>query len=135
MAVEKQTVSRFKKVLLLVAGAAVQKLGPALDAQQEIVMNLADILIEIYAAESGLLRAEKLLILHGEKAAQMPVLVLRTWLNDAAGRIQFSAQTAVNAFAEADDQRMLLLGIKRFCKQAPFNTIAARRQIAAGLNG
>ncbi|MES2388812.1 MAG: acyl-CoA dehydrogenase family protein [Bacteroidota bacterium] len=130
---EKRAVANFKKAFLLAAGAAAQKLGLALDQQQEIMMNLSDILIEVYASESALLRAWKIANLQGEAAAELPLEILRVYIDSAAQRISASARTAINGFAEGDEQRMLHLGIKRWTKVPNLNTVAARRKIAAAV--
>ena len=124
-AYEKKLVKGFKKTLLLTAGAAVQKLMMQLEHEQEILMYIADIVSEIYLCESVLLRVEKI---SGEKNLQEDMM--RTYLNDAAVRVKAAADNAINSFADGDEQRMILLGIKRFTKTQPFNTKEARRRIA-----
>jgi hypothetical protein len=101
-----------------------------LEHEQEILMNIADIVSEIYLCESVLLRVEKIA---GEKNLQEDMM--RTYLNDAAVRVKAAADNAINSFADGDEQRMMLLGIKRFTKTQPFNTKAARRRIADHLIG
>ena len=107
-----------KKVLLMTAGAAVQKLMTALDSEQEIIMNAADILAEIYLCESALLRIEKMKQMNLD--VSLPELMLKTYLHDAMQRVEFAARNAVEAFAEGDMLNMLLAGIKRFYKNATF---------------
>lgn len=117
----------------MTAGAAVQKLTMRLENEQEILMNIADMAIKTFAAESALLRVMKLTGIKGEDAIQFETDMMRTYLTDAADKINKYGKDAVNAFAEGDEQRMMLLGIKRFTKTEPYNTKAARRRIAEKL--
>lgn len=130
---ERNAIINFKKVILITAGAAVQKLMSKMDKEQEILMNIADIAIETFNAESALLRVSKLARQKGVAEMEYEIDILHTYLSDAADHINKFAKDAVNAFAEGDEQRMILLGIKRFTKLDPFNTKAARRRIAAKL--
>lgn len=130
---EKKYVTNFKKAGLMVAGAAVQKLMQNLAKEQEVLMNLADILIETYVAESVLLRVEKLVSLRGEAACQEQLEMMRVYINDAADKIAKSGKEAINSFAEGDEQRIMLTGLKRFTKTDNLNTTAARRVVAAKL--
>lgn len=130
---EKKYVANFKKAGLMVAGAAVQKLMQNLAKEQEVLMNLADILIETYVAESVLLRVEKLVSLRGEAACQEQLAMMRVYINDAADKIHKSGKEAINSFAEGDEQRIMLTGLKRFTKTDNLNTTAARRVVAAKL--
>lgn len=93
-------------------------------------MDIADMAIETFVAESALLRLIKLTAHKGESAAALQADIVRTYLYDAADRINKSGKDAINAFAEGDEQRMMLLGLKRFTKAEPFNTKDARRRIA-----
>ena len=130
---ELKAITNFKKAILMVAGGAVQKLMAKLESEQEILMNIADMAIETFNAESALLRAIKLADTKGEAAVQFELDIARTYLADAADRINKAGKDAVNSFAEGDEQRMMLLGIKRFTKAEPFNIKDARRRIAARL--
>lgn len=130
---EKKAIQNFKKAILLIAGAAAQKLMMKLETEQEILMNIADMAIDTFVAESALLRAQKLSDQRGEAAAALELDIMRTCLYDAADRINKSGKDAVNAFAEGDEQRMILLGLKRFTKTDPFNSKEARRRIAKRL--
>jgi alkylation response protein AidB-like acyl-CoA dehydrogenase len=130
-AAERRLVANLKKALLMVAGGAVQKLMMKLEQEQEVLMNLADMGIEVFHAESALLRAMRLVADRGEAAAALPLDIARTYLYDAADRINKSGKDAINAFASGDEQRMMLLGLKRFTKAEPFNAKDARRRIAA----
>ncbi|NII24643.1 acyl-CoA dehydrogenase [Pseudoflavitalea sp. X16] len=130
---EKKAIANFKKAILMTAGAAVQKLMMKLESEQEVLMNIADMAIETFNAESALLRAIKLVERKGEAACQFELDIMRTYLYDAADKINKYGKDAINAFAEGDEQRMMLLGIKRFTKVDVFNAKEARRRIAAKL--
>ena len=127
---EKKYIVNFKKAILLVAGAAVQKLMMKLDKEQEVLMNIADMCIQTYMAESALLRAMKLAEMQGEEATSLQFDITRTFMYDAADRISKAGKDAINSFAEGDELRMMHIGLKRFTKQEPFNTKEARRRIA-----
>ena len=124
---ERKLVNNFKKVVMLTAGAAAQKLMMKLESEQEILMNIADMAIETFLAESTLLRVMKL----AEKGdASIYKDILHCYLYDTADNINKWGKDAVNAFAEGDEQRMILMGIKRFTKAQSFNSKEARRRIA-----
>ncbi len=123
-------IRNFKKAILMTAGAAVQKLLQNLSKEQEIIMCLADMLIETYVAESMLLRVEKLHSIRQDELTELKTEMARTYIYDAAERIHRAGRNAINAFAEGDDHRMMLMGLKRFTKVADRNTIASRRKIA-----
>tara|TARA_B100000795_G_scaffold236213_1_gene196248 strand:- start:1333 stop:3120 length:1788 start_codon:yes stop_codon:yes gene_type:complete len=127
---EAKYLANFKKAALMTAGAAVQKLMINLGKEQEIVMNISDMIIEIYVAESLFLRVRKLVDQHGEKACAVKIAALKTYINDAADKINTAGKTAINSFTEGDEARMMLMGIKRFTKVAPFNSKDARRLIS-----
>jgi len=130
---EKKYVANFKKAVLMVAGAAVQKLMQQLGKEQEVLMNLADMLIELYVSESTQLRVEKLVGMRGEEACKEQLDIMRVYINDAAEKIFKSGREAINSFAEGDERRMMLMGLKRYTKTEDFNTTQARRNIAAKL--
>jgi alkylation response protein AidB-like acyl-CoA dehydrogenase len=127
---EKKVIQNFKKAILMTAGAAVQKLMMKLDSEQEILMNIADMTITAFVAESALLRAWKLSDQRGETGAAFELDMMRTFLYDAADSINKSGKDAINAFADGDEQRMMLLGLKRFTKIDPLDSKSARRRIA-----
>jgi alkylation response protein AidB-like acyl-CoA dehydrogenase len=127
---EKKTIQNFKKAILMTAGAAVQKLMTRLENEQEILMHIADMAIDTFLAESALLRAWKLTDQRGAAATAYELDIMRTSLYDAADRINKAGKDAINAFADGDEQRMMLLGLKRFTKVEPFNSKEARRRIA-----
>jgi alkylation response protein AidB-like acyl-CoA dehydrogenase len=132
-AAERKLIGNMKKAILMVAGAAVQKLMMQLEHEQEVLMHIADMAIEVFHAESGLLRAMKLADLKGEAATALQTDMAKTYLYDAADRVNKAGKDAINAFASGDEQRMMLLGLKRFTKAEPFNSKDARRRIAARL--
>lgn len=127
---ERKIIINMKKAILMAAGGAVQKLMMKLDTEQEILMNIADMAIETFVSESALLRLIKLADQRGADAVALQTDMVRTYLNDAADRVNKSGKDAINGFAEGDEQRMMLLGLKRFTKTEPFNTKEARRRIA-----
>ncbi|MES1197707.1 MAG: acyl-CoA dehydrogenase family protein [Chitinophagaceae bacterium] len=127
---EKKLIANFKKAILITAGAAVQKLMMNIDKEQEVLMNIADMAIETFNAESVLMRVIKMVDQRGEAASQHYLDMMRTYLYDAADKINKSGKDAINAFAEGDEQRMILMGLKRFTKAEPFNSKEARRRIA-----
>ncbi len=127
---ELKYVANFKKAILMVAGAAVQKLMMQLDKEQEVLMNIADMAIEVFNAESALLRLIKLTTERGEAAAGIQADITRTYIYDAADRINKAGKDALNSFAEGDELRMMHIGLKRFTKVDPYNTKDARRRIS-----
>ena len=130
---EKQAIANFKKCILMVAGAAVQKLMMTLNKEQEILMNIADMSIITYHAESALLRLEKLTTMKGEAAVAVQADIVRTYIYDAADAINKAGKDAINSFAEGDELRMMNIGLKRFTKVDAFNSKEARRRICAQL--
>lgn len=127
---ELKLVANLKKAILMAAGAAVQKLMMKIESEQEVLMNLADMAIETFNAESVLLRVMKMTETNGEEATRLHQDIMRTYLYDAADRVNKAGKDAINSFAEGDEQRMILMGLKRFTKADPFNSKDARRRIA-----
>ena len=127
---EKKLVANLKKAILMTSGAAVQKLMMKIENEQEVLMNLSDMAIETFNAESVLLRVMNMSDRQGETATQLYQDIMRTYLFDAADKVNKSGKDAINAFADGDEQRMILMGLKRFTKAEPFNTKDARRRIA-----
>ena len=125
---EFKLIANFKKAILLTAGGAVQKLMMKIENEQEILMNIADMAIETFHAESALLRAVKLSAMEPENEFVWDIT--RAYLYDAADKINKSGKDAINSFAEGDELRMMLLGIRRFTKTQPFNVKEAKRRIA-----
>ncbi|HXA02011.1 MAG TPA: acyl-CoA dehydrogenase family protein [Cytophagaceae bacterium] len=132
-AAEKKALKNMKKSMLMIAGSAAQKFVEKLATEQEILMNLADICILSYVAESALLRTEKLISLRGEDACKVNIDMVKVYVSDALDKVSIAGKNAINAFTSGDEQRMLLMGLKRYTKIAPCNTKDARRRIAAKL--
>ncbi len=127
---EKKVLKNLKKAALMVAGAAVQKFMMTLSNEQEILMNIADMVIEIYAAESVLLRVEKLIGIKGDEAMKLQKQIALVYLHEAVEKINNVGRQAVTSFAEGDELRGMLMGMKRFTKIEPLNLKDARRTIA-----
>jgi alkylation response protein AidB-like acyl-CoA dehydrogenase len=127
---EKKIIANMKKCILMVAGAAVQKLMNDLSKEEEILMNIADMAIETFVSESTLLRVIKMADKKGEENVQVQIAMMRCYLNDAVDIVAKSGKEAINAFATGDEQKMMLLGLKRYTKTEPFNSKDARRLIA-----
>ena len=127
---EKKALKNAKKAFILVAGGAVQKLMMGLEKEQEILMHASDMLIDILAMESGMLRAEKLVNLHGQEASQIYVDMVKCFFFDAMDRINVAGKSALVAFAVGDELRIMLMGLKRFTKYETLNTKNVRRAVA-----
>ena len=133
MEAHKNYVANFKKAVLMVAGSAVQKLMTQLAKEQEVLMNVADMLIELYIAESLQLRVEKMISIKGEEACNVHIDAMKVFFNDSAFRMHKAGNDAINSFSDGDEQRMLLMGLKRFTKTDPLNVRDCRRSVAAKL--
>lgn len=129
-AAEKKAIKNLKKTALMIAGSAVQKFMMKLSHEQEILMNVADIITEAYIAESAFLRVEKLIRLKGEEAASLQKDIAQVYLQNAVAKASMAGREAISAFAEGDELRVMLMGLKRFTKIEPLNTKDARRRIA-----
>jgi len=129
-AAEEKAIANMKKAILMVAGAAVQKLMMKIEHEQEILMHIADMAIETYVAESCLLRVMKQADTQADAAIDLKADAMRIYLNDAVDHVNKHGKEAINAFADGDEQRMMLLGLKRFTKYGPFNSKDARRRVA-----
>ncbi len=128
---EKAMLAKLKKIFLMVAGSAVQKYGPALEEHQQLLMAASDILIEVYMAESAILRTEKNVKRFGEAAQKEQLAMTQLYLYNAVDTITKKAKEGIVSFAEGDEQRMMLMGLKRFTKyQNMPNVVALRNQIA-----
>lgn len=129
---EKELIAKLKKVFLMVAGAAVQKYGPELESHQQLLMAASDILIEIYMAESTILRTEKLAKKEGADKVQEQIAMAQLYLYKAVDIITQKGKEGIVSFAEGDEQRMMLMGLKRFTKYTNMpNVVALREKIAA----
>jgi alkylation response protein AidB-like acyl-CoA dehydrogenase len=129
-AMEKDLVYKLKKVFLMVGGKAAMALQDRIEDEQEIMMNLADVMIEIYAAESVLLRTEKLVSQRGEGACAAQIAMSRIYLYEAIDKVEAAAKEAIVSFAKGDEQKVMLMGLKRFTKPDFVNTKELRRQVA-----
>ena len=124
-----RTVAAFKKVALMVLGTAMQTYGQKLTDEQEVLCAAADILIDIYAAESAVLRAQEA-VGAGRSDAPLHEAAARTFVNDATQRIQAAATNALAAMADGDTLRTWLAALRRVLKATPVNTVALRRTLA-----
>jgi alkylation response protein AidB-like acyl-CoA dehydrogenase len=127
---EKRAIQNAKKAVLVIAGAAVQKLMESLKDEQEIIMNLTDMLIEVFACESVYLRTKKFSVMESISNLQSYINMTKVYISDAMERINVYGKHAISSFAEGDDQKMLMLGLKRFTKYDYINTKNLRREIA-----
>tara|TARA_R110001592_G_scaffold37439_3_gene124870 strand:+ start:628 stop:2415 length:1788 start_codon:yes stop_codon:yes gene_type:complete len=125
-----EAVKKFKKAILMVAGSAAQKLMMQLSKEQEILMNIADMAIETYVAESILLRVEKLSLSNDKEAIQNQIDMMNVYIYDAADKINKAGKDAINSYVEGDELRIMQMGLKRFTKQQAFNVKDARRNVA-----
>ena len=132
-AAEKKVIRNLKKAVLMVAGAAVQKFTTKINEEQEIMMNLADMIIEVYVAESTLLRVEKLIGVKGELAYSVQKDIALVYLSEAVTAIENAGKDAITSFATGDELNGMLMGLKRFTKIAPLNKKEARERIAAAV--
>ncbi|WP_053971764.1 acyl-CoA dehydrogenase family protein [Mangrovimonas sp. ST2L15] len=128
---EKAVLANLKKVFLMVAGAAVQKFGPDLEQHQQLMMAASNILIEIYMAESGILRAEKNAKRFGADSQKEQIAMAQLYLYNAVEITMKNAKEGIVSFAEGDEQRMMLMGLKRFTKYTNMpNVVDLRNRIA-----
>lgn len=130
---EHKYIKNFKKVILMVAGSAAQKLMMQLAKEQEVLMAIADMAIWTYTAESVVLRTEKLISMKGKEACANQIAMAQVYVYDVADKINKAAKDALTAFAEGDELRVQLMGVKRFTKTNPLNTKALRQQVAQKL--
>ena len=128
---EKEMIAKLKKVFLMVAGSAIQKYGPDLEQHQQLLLAAADILNEIYMAESTLLRTEKNAKRFGQKEQEAQIAMAKLYLYNAVEIIAKNGKEAIISFAEGDEQRMLLMGLKRFTKYQNYPNVIALRDLIA----
>ena len=132
---EKEMIAKMKKVFLMVAGSAIQKYGPNLEEHQQLLMAAANILNEVYMAESTLLRAEKNAKRFGEDAQEIQIAMAKLYLYNAVEIVIKNGKEGIISFAEGDEQRMMLMGLKRFTKYTNYpNVVSLRNKIAEKLN-
>lgn len=130
LAKEKEVIKNLKKSILMAAGKAAETFGPKLDQEQEVLMSLADMVIELYAAESTILRTEKLMSSGGDEGSKLYQNMAKLYLYEAVQKIRNAGDEAVACFAEGDELRVMLMGLKRFTKMDPINTKNLRQAIA-----
>lgn len=127
---EKNCLVQLKKAALMVAGKAAEKFGRTLNDEQEILMHIADMLIEIYVAESTLLRAEKLISTYSSPNNELYEALAKLYLHEAVNKVKNHGDEAIACFTTGDEQKVMLMGMKRFTKLNPVNTKDLRRYIA-----
>jgi len=127
---EKEVIKNLKKVFLMVGGKAAMALQDRIEDEQEIMMNLADILIETYACESAMLRTEKLVSQRGEEACKDYIAMTQIYMSQAVDKINSAAKEAISSFTKGDEQKVMLMGLKRFTKMDLVNVKVLRRQVA-----
>jgi alkylation response protein AidB-like acyl-CoA dehydrogenase len=130
LADERKLVAQAKKLGLFVSGAATQKYMQKIQDQQEVMGAIADMAIEIYAMESAVLRAQKMVEQKGEAAAALPIAMTRVYLAQALEKVEAAAKKVIADVADGDMLRTQLAIVRRLAKHEPFNTIALRQQIA-----
>ena len=129
LSAEARACATFKKIVLMVAGTAMQRYGTKIEQEQEVLSYLADILIDTYAAESAMLRARDA-VTRKAPNAEMHLQAASVTVNEAAGRIELAARSALAAMAEGDVLRTQLAALRRLMKVTPVNTVAMRRALA-----
>ena len=130
LAAEYKAIQNAKKAILIIAGSAVQKLMLKLKDEQELIMNVTDMMIELFACESAYLRTFKLSGMKNATELQPYIDMTQVYINDAIEKINLYGKHAISSFAEGDELKMLLMGLKRFTKYDPINTTKLRRSIA-----
>jgi alkylation response protein AidB-like acyl-CoA dehydrogenase len=130
LAAEQKLAANAKKVALMTLGTAAQKYMMKLGDQQEVLMGIADIIIDTYAMECAILRTQKLIGSQGEDAAARYIDMTRVFCNDAVERVEARAKNTLAAMSEGDELRTLLAALRRFTKLTPMNTVVARQRIA-----
>jgi len=130
LAAEAKLARNAKKVALMVLGTAAQKFMAALSDEQEVLIGASNVIMDVFAMESAILRAQKLAASQGEEQAALYLDMVRVFCNDAVERVEAQAKNTLAATVEGDELRTLLAALKRFTKQTPVNTVAPRRRIA-----
>jgi hypothetical protein len=133
LAAETKIAGNAKKIGLLIAGAAFQRFQDKLQNEQEVLISIANVVMEAYACESAVLRAKKIAAASGEAAAELVADATRVFCADAMARVDFSARAVMAALAEGDTLRTHLAALRRFTKVTPVNGVAIRRKIASKL--
>ena len=127
---EKKVLQNLKKSILMIAGTAAQKLGDKIALEQEVMMNIANMIIEVYMLESALLKTEKLVHKDGNEVHDEKISMCINYLHHAVEEIRKNGKEALFALLEGDEQKMLLMGLKRFTKVQATNLKEHRRKIA-----
>ena len=130
LVVELKAIQNAKKAILMTAGMAVQRFMQKLADEQEVIMDLTDMLIEVYTSESAILRTQKLASMKNETELQPYIEMTQAYVSDSLERINLYGKHAISAFSEGDEQKLLTLGLKRFTKFGLVNTTKLRRNIA-----
>ncbi|HEX6182686.1 MAG TPA: acyl-CoA dehydrogenase family protein [Pyrinomonadaceae bacterium] len=130
LAAEARLVKNAKKVALMVLGTAAQKYMTALAEEQEVLIGAANIIMDVFAMESAILRAQKLAAAQGPEQAALYLDIVRVFCNDAVERVEAEAKNTLAAISDGDELRTLLAALKRFTRHTPTNTVAARRRVA-----
>lgn len=120
-------------MLLMLAGSAVQKLMQSLAKEQEVLMNIGNIAIYTYLAETVLLRVEKKIETNGESSSELDIAIAKTYFFDLANKIEKAARDAILSFTDGDETRMMLMGLKRYTKTEAHNPKEAKQKIAQRL--
>jgi alkylation response protein AidB-like acyl-CoA dehydrogenase len=129
-AIEKEHLKKLKKAILMTAGKAAQHYGMEIDKEQELLINLANMVIDVYTAESTILRTEKLTLKHGKEKNRPQINISKLFLYQAINNCSQSAEEAILSFTAGDEQKILLMGLKRFTKGYNINPKELRREIA-----
>ncbi|WP_377887846.1 acyl-CoA dehydrogenase family protein [Alkalihalobacillus sp. R86527] len=130
---EKHLVAMAKKVMLMVAGTAVQKYGKSLEKEQEVLSNVADIISEIYSMESAVLRTEKAINNTSSDKQQQKLLLTQVFCQEAFNRIEAHAKETLVAVESGDTLRMMISALRKLTRHTPINVIAKKREIAANI--
>jgi alkylation response protein AidB-like acyl-CoA dehydrogenase len=127
---EKGVLRNLRKAVLMVTGAAAMQLKDKLSTEQEILMNIADMMIELYVAESTVLRTEKMVSIKGEAACEQQINISKVCLSDSIDKLEKAGKDAINSFATGDMHRIMMMGLKRYTKAPALNVKNLRRAIA-----
>ncbi|PFN82913.1 acyl-CoA dehydrogenase [Bacillus sp. AFS076308] len=130
LAQEKYLVRNAKKIALLASGLAAQKFGKALEREQEILANIADIVSNVYAMESVVLRTEKAIAQDGLEKSKQKLLYTQIFCQEAFNEIEATAKESLVAIEQGDTLRMMLTSLRKFTRHQPINVIAKKREAA-----
>lgn len=133
LAQEKYLVKNAKKIALLAAGLAAQTYGAKIEQEQEVLVNIADIVSNVFAMESAVLRTEKAIAASGEEKAQQKLLYTQIYCQEAFDKIEKDAKETLLAAVEGDNQRMMLSALRKLTRSTPYNVIAKKREAAVKL--